>query len=44
VYLRSLECRAVFVEIGDEDDDDHFAAHVAEGMKKAKMVLVPRDP
>jgi hypothetical protein len=44
VYLRSLECPAIVPKIRGEDDDDHFAAHVAEGMKRAKLVLVPRDP
>jgi hypothetical protein len=44
VYLRSLECPAIVTEIRREDDHDHFAAHVAEGMKRAKLVLVQRDP
>jgi len=25
-------------------DRDHFAAFVAEGMKRAQLMLVPRDP
>jgi hypothetical protein len=44
VYLRSLECPAIVPEIRGEHDGDHFAAHVAEGMKRAKLVLVPRAP
>jgi len=44
VYLRSLQCPAIVAETRDGDEDDHFAAQVAEGMKKAKLVLVPRNP
>jgi hypothetical protein len=44
VYLHSLECPAVVPVSRGEDDDDHFAAHVAEGMKRAKLVLVKSIP
>jgi hypothetical protein len=45
IYLRSLECPAMVAETPrGEDDRNHFAAHVAEGMKRAQLVLVPRDP
>jgi hypothetical protein len=43
VYLRSLECPAIVPEIRGEDND-HFAALVAEGMKKAKLALVFTGP
>lgn len=39
-YLRSLECPAIVVE----RDDCQYAAHVARGMKKANLVLVPTEP
>jgi hypothetical protein len=45
IYLRSLECPVIVAETPPgEDDRDHFAAHVAAGMKRAQLVLVPRDP
>jgi hypothetical protein len=40
VYLRSHECPAIVIETGPDGDSDHFAAHVALGMKRAKLVLV----
>jgi hypothetical protein len=44
IYLRSLECPAIAAESRrGKDDRDHFAAQVAEGMKRAQLVLVPRD-
>lgn len=40
VYLRSLESAAIVAERRGADDD-HYAAHVAEGIRKAKLTLVP---
>jgi hypothetical protein len=43
VYLLSRECPAIVTEIRCEDDGDHFAVHVAQGMKRAKLLLEPPD-
>ena len=42
IYLRSLGRQPIGTETLDEDED-HFPACVALGMKRAKLVLEPRE-